>query len=204
MDATEFSILALQVVQLIGIWFLKPWAQGYAQEKSKNYARKEDLAEILAEVRAVTITQKEIESQLSGQLWSRQVLWSEKKLIYAEVLNRIHDATRSCHNLLLIYDSIQREQLARNADIEAVIRRELNAYATAETELIRLSSLVQLFAREETASLLLSYLQKPRQIQLEEHPEKVRHHRQLLLELDKELVRLAKRDLEIVRPLNAK
>jgi hypothetical protein len=191
---------AALLLNALVIGFCRPWLSAYGGEKGKNIARKEDLDAILAEVRAVTIAQKEIESQLSGALWSRQALWNEKKLLYAEVLNRIHDATRACHSLLQIYNSIQREQVAPDANIEAVIRRELNGYATAETELIRLSSLVQLFAREETALLLVSYLQKPRQIQLEERPEKVKQHRQLLLELDSEFVRLAKIDLEIVRP----
>lgn len=75
--------LALLVV-VVGFW--KPWAAGYAGEKSRNFARKEDLDIILAEVRAVTITQKEIESKLSGDLWHKQTMWNHKKEAYGELL----------------------------------------------------------------------------------------------------------------------
>ena len=51
---------------VIGFW--RPWLSAYGGEKGKNLARKEDLSEILAEVRAVTKTQKEIESKLAGDL----------------------------------------------------------------------------------------------------------------------------------------
>jgi hypothetical protein len=43
---------------LLGVW--KPWAAAYTGEKGKNFARKEDIDKILAEVKAVTQTQEEI------------------------------------------------------------------------------------------------------------------------------------------------
>jgi hypothetical protein len=67
---------------ILGIW--KPWGAAYAGEKGKNLARKEDLDAILAEVRAVTITQKEIEHKLAGDLWNQQVLWNQKRDIYGD------------------------------------------------------------------------------------------------------------------------
>jgi len=69
---------------VFGFW--KPWAAGYSAEKSKNFARKEDLAEILAEVRAVTVTQKEIETKLSGEQWDRQTRWNQKRDLYGDLL----------------------------------------------------------------------------------------------------------------------
>jgi hypothetical protein len=69
---------------ILGVW--KPWVAAYTWEKAKNFARKEDLDAILAEVRAVTITQKEIESNLSGDLWNRQMHWNQKRDVYAELI----------------------------------------------------------------------------------------------------------------------
>jgi hypothetical protein len=51
-------VLGIAMVLLnILFWLIwKPWAGAYAGEKGKNFARKEDLNEILAEVWAVTAT----------------------------------------------------------------------------------------------------------------------------------------------------
>jgi hypothetical protein len=74
------------------MYVLKPWAQAYSNEKAKNFARKEDLAEILAEVRAVTITQKEIEARISGDIWDRQWRLNQKRDVYAKVIEGLSEA----------------------------------------------------------------------------------------------------------------
>jgi hypothetical protein len=74
---------------VIGFW--KPWLGAYGGEKGKTLARKEDLDAILAEVRAVTITQKEIEAKLSGDLWDRQMKWNQKRDIYGDLLRSLQD-----------------------------------------------------------------------------------------------------------------
>jgi len=61
-------------------------AKAFAQEQGKNLARKEDLNEILAEVRAITITQKEIEAKISGEVWDRETQWKEKRDTYAGLI----------------------------------------------------------------------------------------------------------------------
>jgi hypothetical protein len=92
------------------IW--KPWGTGYAEEKGKNFARKEDLNEILAEVRAVTIVQKEIESKLSGDLWDRQTRWNQKKDLYGELLGLISKLSDSCAGLRAVQSSNSRAILS--------------------------------------------------------------------------------------------
>ena len=63
----------------------------YGAEKGKTLARKEDLDEILTEVRAVTRTQKEIESKLAGDLWQHQTRWNHKRDIYADLLSSLQE-----------------------------------------------------------------------------------------------------------------
>ena len=72
------AALALNAV-VIGFW--KPWLGAYGGEKGKNLARKEDLDTILAEVRAVTFTQKEIETTLNNGMWNRQTLWAQARCL---------------------------------------------------------------------------------------------------------------------------
>ena len=76
-------ILLLQAL-ILGFW--KPWLGAYGKEKGKNIARKEDLDEILTEVRGVTRAQKEIESELKEGIWNRQMRWNQKRDIYGALL----------------------------------------------------------------------------------------------------------------------
>jgi hypothetical protein len=86
MDWTWLYVIAGAALnnQILLVW--KPWTQAYAGEKGKNFARKEDLDKILAEVRAVTIVQKEIEAKVSGAVWDRQTQWNQKRDISAGLL----------------------------------------------------------------------------------------------------------------------
>ncbi len=92
MDFNWVNDIATAGLTLLVLWFWKPWSQAYAGEKGKNLARKEDLETILAEVRSVTITQKEIEAKLSGDLWTRQMHWNQKREFYADLLTYIHES----------------------------------------------------------------------------------------------------------------
>lgn len=74
------------VLTILVLWFWKPWAGAYAGEKGKNFARKEDLDKILAEVRAVTAIQREIEAHISGEMWKRQWRLNQKRDVYARLI----------------------------------------------------------------------------------------------------------------------
>jgi hypothetical protein len=82
------ALLAFNVLVVL-IW--KPWAGAYAGEKGKNLARKEDLEAIVAEIRAVTMTQKEIEAKISGDMWDRQWRLDKKLDAYGRILRAISD-----------------------------------------------------------------------------------------------------------------
>jgi methionine salvage enolase-phosphatase E1 len=86
----------LQGIALVGLnnlvsLFWKPWASAYAGEKAKNIARKEDLDKILAEVRAVTVATNEIEAKISGELWDRQMHWTQKKDVYGDLVSNVNE-----------------------------------------------------------------------------------------------------------------
>jgi hypothetical protein len=84
-------VLASGTLSAIISFALKPWLGAYGGEKGRNLARKEDLDGIVAEMRAVTIAQKEIEAKLNGDQWDRQMRWNQKRDIYGLLLKSLYE-----------------------------------------------------------------------------------------------------------------
>ncbi len=53
---------------VLAIW--KPWANAYAGEKGKNFARKEDLAQIVTEMQAVAAAQPHASGPSPTERWA--------------------------------------------------------------------------------------------------------------------------------------
>src|SRR6267154_6061151 len=100
MTWAELFAGAAFILNAIVIGFWKPWLGAYGGEKGKNLARKEDLDAILAEVRAVTIAQKEIEAKLTGDLWRQQTVRAEKRTLYGDIMLSLHHAALASQSLL--------------------------------------------------------------------------------------------------------
>lgn len=71
----------------------------YLREKGKHYAMREDLDEILAQVRQTTRTTEEIKTHFSGALWVEQARWDLKRDLYYRLLENLDEAKRSINNL---------------------------------------------------------------------------------------------------------
>lgn len=75
----------------IGAWFAAYYG-AYFRKKGENLATHEDIDKLVDQVRAVTTTTKEIESQISGELWDRQKRWELKRDILFELVRTIPSA----------------------------------------------------------------------------------------------------------------
>jgi hypothetical protein len=202
MNATGFSILlSLLVLVLQGIlfWFFKPWAQGYAQEKSKNFARQEDLESILAEVRAVTAGQEEIKFRLSAEQWDRQMLATEKKVVYGDLLHTVHRMIECCNTILATAKVIAANELAPTvvAELASQVSTEIVTYTTIERELIRLTGLAAIFCRPECYSYVITFLSAPRDPDALRSVDKVQSQFTKLIGLNSYIIEFAKRDFGI-------
>jgi hypothetical protein len=83
------------VVTMLSI-YLKSFTSAYSSEKGKNLATKEDVAEI-------TKTVKEIESQISDQVWSRQRRWELKKEVLVSAIDKLAEAHIAMRRLEAVY-----------------------------------------------------------------------------------------------------
>jgi hypothetical protein len=64
---------------------------GYLKKKGENLARKEDLDDLIKEVRAVTTTTKKIEAEISSGVWDRQKRWEMKREVLFEAAKRMSE-----------------------------------------------------------------------------------------------------------------
>lgn len=140
---------AILTAVILGFW--KPWFGAYGGEKGKNLARKEDLDAILTEVKAITITQKEIESSLSGDLWNRQMRWNEKRDIYLGIIKE---------GMALMRQYVAVGVAARTMDANPgsahhseVLRDDFTTFLTLEANYSYSLAAAELFVSEQTAEL---------------------------------------------------
>lgn len=139
------SVLLNAIV--LGFW--KPWAAAYSGEKGKNLARKEDITTILAEVRAVTIAQKEIESKLTGDLWYRQMRWNQKRDTYIELIKHVNDLMAGYYHLAA---------LIKGGAEEKTKFEHWDSLKSAHVEFTRLTRVAQIFTNKQSVEAANAFM----------------------------------------------
>jgi|ERR1700693_2675913 len=72
----------------------------YLKKKGENLATKEDIKDVVEQVRAVTTVTEEIRTKISNEAWDRQKRWELKREVLFEVTKRlgpVTDATTKLH-----------------------------------------------------------------------------------------------------------
>jgi hypothetical protein len=169
---------------IIALYFLQPWAKGYGEEKGKTLARKEDLDAIVAEMRAVTLAQKEIELKLSGDQWQHQIVWNQKRDIYFKIFSAAHELSDKCTNL---------ETMLKSSDRTAE-RKLTEEFSSALTTLTNLIPTGKLFLPQDAFKELLAFCARPITDPFQSW---ITSTRLAVLSMSNDLVILAKKDLGI-------
>lgn len=84
---TAYLIIGWALTVLLGV--LIGFLSGYAKKKGENLASKEDLQDVVAQVRAVTEATKRIEAEISTGMWDRQKRWEMKREVLFEATKRL-------------------------------------------------------------------------------------------------------------------
>ena len=87
------------LVTLVGS-FGGSWFGSYLKKKGENYATREDLGELVRQMRALTAAQEEIRSEISEKAWDRQRRWELKR-------DALIDSTKKLSALLDKLTSLQ-------------------------------------------------------------------------------------------------
>jgi hypothetical protein len=149
MDWTLTIAASSLILNALVIGFWKPWLGAYGGEKGKNLARKEDLDAILAEVRAVTIMQKEIEHKLSSDLWDRQIRWNQKRDMYAQLLQAIRKISDACAGLIAWIPNQQHDDPALRQHAKQTISSLLDTFNSAHSDFTYTAALMTIFGSKE-------------------------------------------------------
>ncbi|MGB2632346.1 MAG: hypothetical protein WAM58_00290 [Candidatus Acidiferrum sp.] len=75
----------------------------YLKKKGENLASKENVDEVLKEVRAVTATTKKIEAEISNEVWDRQKRWKLRRDILFEAARKAGHEIQALAELHAIY-----------------------------------------------------------------------------------------------------
>lgn len=134
---------------VLGFW--KPWAGAYSGEKGKNVARKEDLNAIVAEIRAVTITQKEIEAKISGDVWHEQMLFTQRRDIYLELIRILQDISNGANNLSYIIGTLKRsaQNEVEQTSMREHFQKQLKELTTARSNFMTASASAVIFCGQQ-------------------------------------------------------
>jgi len=79
------------------------WFGAYFKKKGENYATKEDIGDLVDQVRAVTAATKEIEAKISGEVWDRQKRWELKRDLLFGMVKTIGDLSEKTTALHAFY-----------------------------------------------------------------------------------------------------
>jgi hypothetical protein len=96
------------------VW--KPYLKSYAEEKGRLLATKEDIENVLIQVRAVTRETAAIQAEISGGLWLQQWHLAQKRDSYARLIDALENI------------QVQRGMIRRGSDPTAK-QREQDAIA---------------------------------------------------------------------------
>jgi hypothetical protein len=91
MDAGWIACVGVVVVSFIFEVVWKSYLKSYAEQKGKQLATKEDIGDVLEQVRAVTRETEVIKAEISGGLWQQQWQLTQKRDCYVRLIDALEN-----------------------------------------------------------------------------------------------------------------
>ena len=150
----NFAILYFIAVPVFS--FIAAFIGAYLKEKGKNLATKEDLDLLIDQMRKTTATVEEVKSEIAGEAWLKQQIWTEKKRVYIEILQALQEANYSASGMAEGFRLSQdktRDEVSRKT-IERQIEAHGSNYPKARSRVLQLSAAAQIVISGDAWSVL--------------------------------------------------
>jgi hypothetical protein len=178
----------------LGGSFIGSYLASYLRKKGENLATHEDLDKLVDQVRAVTTTTKEIEAQISTDVWARQKRWEMKRDVLFEatkLLGRVEDSLTHLNSAFLA------ERMGEPVSLDAK-SLAIDRWTDESRNFEEASLLVAIVCRKETKNACDNYrlfarkiavgvFQHDSEILLKSIPELVEKSAAILMAIRKEL-----------------
>lgn len=130
-----------------------PFFSAYVSEKGRRLATRQDIENVITEVRRVTSETEQIKAQISGDLWNRQMQWNQKRDVYGSLLGLVSEMQTEYVKLHSMY----------SGGITILPAREMNAPFDRLVELARdfrkAAALASIFAGSEANEAIQRYIE---------------------------------------------
>lgn len=134
---------------------LRPFLTGYSTKKGENLATREDIANVVKQVEAVTRTTEEIKAEVSAGIWDRQKQWEMKRDVLFEaskVLALVEDQLMQMQSVV----SIAKKHV-EDPDWMETWHERLVEWRNTVGALERTLGLVKVVCTPETTAALLKF-----------------------------------------------
>jgi hypothetical protein len=98
-------VVALWVLSTIVALFIGGFLKPYLSKKGENLATKEDIRDIVEQMKLITRAAEEIKTELSDAAWDRQKHWELKRDTIFETARKVADETEAMTRLVAIYST---------------------------------------------------------------------------------------------------
>jgi hypothetical protein len=139
----EESIDNLAVLGLGALWTLVvggvgAWFGAYFKKKGENYATKEDLGELVRQMRELAKAQEEIKAEISDKMWDRQRRWELKRDVLVEAMRKAGVLVYKLSAIEGVYETSRSMEAMQSSDRMAVHAAKLHECndATAEFDTV--------------------------------------------------------------------
>lgn len=129
MNPGWIACIAVVILSFLGEIVFKPYLKAYAEEKGKRLATKEDIDNVLEQVRAVTRETEIIKAEISGGLWQQQWHLTQKRDCYTRLVDALENIQLQRSSLRRAADGVPRAEARQRVEDAILEFRRARALA---------------------------------------------------------------------------
>lgn len=142
-------VLAAVVAVVAGLF------AAYLGEKGASYTTQEAFANLVQQLNQTTTAGAGVNSGVSGDSWLRQQLWTEKRRLYAELLQAFHGVRSAAQGVAQLQLALEKESTPANRSVlQSQIEAHCSNFAAAKNKLMELACAGEIICCADASKIL--------------------------------------------------